>query len=348
MEYPGSSLKKSYRLAILISFITLFFLISPIVILYTAGYRYKNGLIRIIGGISIDIQPKTIVAYINDQKIKETIPIKLNDVTPNRYNVRLTAPGYYDWYKQIEVKNKQTVYIKDVTLIKKENPELLVPGTITLLSSSPQGNYIIYGIKKDSNQNLVLRATQAPFTEKSFLSLPLNEMVTVTWASQETYFAVHPTTPPYHFLKIFTATNPTNPLSLTEKTPQPIEKIIWKETNDSELYFGNSKELHTLNLANESVETTTLKPSVLDWYMAKDQVWGLQMNTSTAQLEIIKNISGSANTINALDIPLASPDWVFAKVKNNTALLYNKKDPPVQCRFGSCAQKHRHNFFVHE
>jgi hypothetical protein len=121
MEYPGTKFTRPIRLAMLILFIVAFFVISPLIILYTAGYRYdwQNGLLKETGSISIDIEPRNATASLNGIKLQKDLPIRFNNITPGKYNLHLTASGYMDWFKEIEVKNKQTNYIKEISLIKK-------------------------------------------------------------------------------------------------------------------------------------------------------------------------------------------------------------------------------------
>jgi hypothetical protein len=93
MEYPGTKFTKPIRQFMFIFFISAFFIISPLLIMYTAGYRYDwhNGLLKETGSISIDIEPQESVAYLNNIKLQKTPPIRLNNITPATYNTRLSA-----------------------------------------------------------------------------------------------------------------------------------------------------------------------------------------------------------------------------------------------------------------
>ena len=65
MEYPNTKFNHLVRLLLLIAFIAAFFIIAPIIIMYTAGYRYdwQNGLLKETGAISVDVEPKNATVY---------------------------------------------------------------------------------------------------------------------------------------------------------------------------------------------------------------------------------------------------------------------------------------------
>jgi hypothetical protein len=116
MEYPGSVFTRGWRVALLVFFIAAFFVATPLTLLYSIGYHFdwRSGFLKQAGGLSIDeITPKSDVrVYLNDVKLSGGLPIRLKNITPRTYLLRLTAPGYYDWEKQVEVRNKETYYVK--------------------------------------------------------------------------------------------------------------------------------------------------------------------------------------------------------------------------------------------
>jgi len=124
MDYPKTNLNRRVRIIIMSFFIFSFFVISPIVISYTVGYRYdwKKREIRQTGVINIDIKPKDSSIYLNNIKINQTIPIKLNNRAPGIYNVKIQKEGYHDWIKDVNIESKKTTYIKDITLFKQSLP----------------------------------------------------------------------------------------------------------------------------------------------------------------------------------------------------------------------------------
>ena len=111
----------------MISLIASFFIISPLLILYTTGYRYdwRNHVFLTTGVLSIEGDPRDMDVFINDIQIEKTVPIRLTNLTPNTYRVRLEKAGYITWEKDVTVESNKTSYIKHIGLIRKTEPVAL-------------------------------------------------------------------------------------------------------------------------------------------------------------------------------------------------------------------------------
>jgi hypothetical protein len=330
MEYPGSILKKRYRHMILASFIAVFCLLSPLIILYTAGYRYdfKNGIIKETGAISIDLKPITASVFINEQKIREKIPIKLNAVSPNHYTIRITAPGYYDWQKDVEVKNKQTVYIKDVVMIKKDKPTVLLKDpSVTNLFLSPNGDYLIYVLSSTDKQHYKLKAVRQNSPDITILSTAPQEQLSVTWSPRGTYFSIHSKNAPYQRFMIFETLRPevsddVNKIMNTKK----IEKFRWRDSATAEVYVGTSSTIYSFQPLQKQLRKLT-QLTYLDWDVANDQLWTLSAAPSSSQLIITKDILGTQSEVTRLDgsLSLQTAPRIVQISQNN--ILLNLSSP---------------------
>lgn len=328
MEYPESKFTKPWRRLILWVFILVFFIISPLIIAYTIGYRYdwKKGLIRETGAISIDMLPKHAIVYINNQKIRDKIPIRLNTITPNIYNLRITADNYYEWQKEIEVKNKQTVYIKEIELIKKYKPELIYPGQYPNIYLSPNGNFLVYEVVLEKKSEIKFKNLQT--SEVFTLSLPTNSSkIEVAWGPQSTYFSITPEQPPYDWVYIYSIANPQQPINLSERISNKIEHIQWNTDSRDELFFSTNQEVFSFE-PNNRIQRSLTKNDFIDWYMSHNELWILKTNTTTNQLSIIRNILDSPSLFKELDeeIYKSSPsqkEWKILSVSNGTVLIKN-------------------------
>ena len=163
MEYPGSIITRKIRLATLILFIAAFFLITPTVILYSAGYRFdfRNGLLLETGSLRMDLFPEIARVYLDVLKIYQALPLRLNNITPHKYNLKITAPGYYDWEKQIEINRNRTTYIKEFILLRKDKAKLIYADDAEILSLSPSGRYLAYTVSRGGASDVVVRDNQA-------------------------------------------------------------------------------------------------------------------------------------------------------------------------------------------
>jgi hypothetical protein len=119
-----TKITKNTRKAVMIFLITLFFIISPTIILYTAGYRYdfKNNQILQTGVLSIDLKPEDATISLDGVIINKKIPIRLANRAPGIYKLEVKKPGFYTWQKNIEIQSKQTTYIKNIQLFSNSLP----------------------------------------------------------------------------------------------------------------------------------------------------------------------------------------------------------------------------------
>ncbi|MEK7644233.1 MAG: PEGA domain-containing protein [Patescibacteria group bacterium] len=123
-------LTRKIRLTVMITLISLFFVISPSIVLYTSGYRYnwREKRLEGTGVISIDAAPKEATVSLNGIKIDKKLPIWLPNIAPGVYRLSIEMPGYKQWSQDIRVSGNQTAYVKNISLIKDSEPKLLNTG----------------------------------------------------------------------------------------------------------------------------------------------------------------------------------------------------------------------------
>ncbi|MFB6226111.1 MAG: PEGA domain-containing protein [Candidatus Paceibacteria bacterium] len=155
--YPKDvKLKHKYRIAILLFFVAAFFILAPVIIFYTVGYRYdwKNHEIKKTGVISVDVIPNSSKVYVDGVKINQGLPFRLSNRAPGTYHLRIAKEGYKDWEKDVKVKSKKTTYIKNVELIKDNLPIKILGreikyDSIDNIKFSPQGRYAVFFVQND-------------------------------------------------------------------------------------------------------------------------------------------------------------------------------------------------------
>ncbi len=104
------SLKK--RRVYFYTLLAVFFIIIPIITLYTSGYRIGKGF-RLVetGGIYIYSPEAGADIYVDDKKKKTTNIFQkelfLQDLTPGIYVVYITKEGFWPWAKEVEVEERK-------------------------------------------------------------------------------------------------------------------------------------------------------------------------------------------------------------------------------------------------
>lgn len=279
MDYPKTNLNRRVRIIIMSFFIFSFFVISPIVISYTVGYRYdwKKREIKQTGVINIDIKPKDSSIYLNNIKINQTIPIKLNNRAPGIYNVKIQREGYHDWIKDVNIESKKTTYIKDITLFKQSLPikilEDIDPSNIQNIYPNRNGVYIIILTKKDSIFELFLYNTNNKKINQIIREEVMTDNLEVNW-SQYSDFAMIKTIKKNKInIEIF---NPNNPeLSENYSFNKDINSYQWSNNQHSGILFVNqNNKIIKLNNKNKNNLATTTS-SV--WYVDnQENIWILE------------------------------------------------------------------------
>lgn len=307
MEYPGTKFTRPIRLTMLIVFITAFFIISPAIIMYTAGYRYDwhNGLLKETGSISIDIEPENSTIYLNNIRLQEELPIRLNNIIPAKYNLRISAPGYFDWNKEIEIKNKQTNYTKEISLIKKNEPEIVITADhrgeefeIINFSLSHDGRFIAFTTKKDtfgvwlwdnnSQQSINLIQTNSSVEPR------------IVWTNNSYYAAVTVQTNSgtYSQVHIVNAANPGEIVDIAQNS-QAIHKIQWGTAAEPQLYYSTPENISVYSPENDRIQPIS-QNSYVDWHMDGGQLWTVQVASPTQAYQIIKNTLGFSSVFNQI------------------------------------------------
>ena len=151
LKLTKSRLTRPMRRFIMAILICSFFIISPTIILYTAGYRYnfEKHKVKQTGVLSIDIKPRNARVMLNDIEIKKSIPIRLPNRAPGTYHLKIKLDGYKSWEKDINISSNQTTYIKDITLIKESKPSEIL--------SDQNGIQNIYGTEDSSSILLLVK-----------------------------------------------------------------------------------------------------------------------------------------------------------------------------------------------
>ncbi len=342
MEYPGSKFTRPWRLLMLAVFITAFFVISPLLVLYTSGYRYdfKNGIIQEIGAISIDVLPKNANVFLNGIKIPGSMPIRLKNVSPGKYKIKISADGFFDWEKEVAVENKQTIYIKEIKLIKKSDPEKIIDGQIGQLSISTDKKYLIYQKINEKNEEFYLRDLSIN-KDSLILSEDKNIKYKIDWFENANIFAISQENNSQ--IQIVNATTPEQNWDLSKEEKTKITKWRWSNAYDPEIYYSTKNQLVAMNVLTKQ-KNIIGKNNFLDWFADNHQIWSIQYSTSTGQISVIRDTLGANQNFTTLSYNSAGADqnnWSFVKTANNQILLKKSTQSEMLLAY----QGTQHNFY---
>jgi hypothetical protein len=117
------------RKALFFLFVGIFLISAPLVVLYTAGYRFNraNNTVSQTGTLSIASTPRGATTNVNGEDINDATPAVLQRLSSGTRTVKLTKDGYHDWERTVNVESGSTTYVT-APLFASEEPVLLAQG----------------------------------------------------------------------------------------------------------------------------------------------------------------------------------------------------------------------------
>lgn len=177
MYRPPYYISRPTRIAIMLALIAVFFVLSPLLILYAAGFRYDSETRTILttGVLSVDVRPRQNTrVFIDDIQIFDRMPIRQTSLAPNTsYKVRIESDGFFPFEKDVLVEPNQTGYVNDIHLLLKDDNSqhlILSKNKPTWLSS--------YGPHLATLEKGSIVITQLTTGQSQTLNLDENEYVT--------------------------------------------------------------------------------------------------------------------------------------------------------------------------
>jgi hypothetical protein len=121
-----------------------FFILLPLILLYSFGYKLDVSRFRFTrtGLIYIKTLPEGAKVYLNDRYLKKTTPVSIEELMPGEYKISLEFVSYYPWQQKITVKPGETTYLDNIILFPKK-PHL---DKINILDI---GNFYIFSLDKE-------------------------------------------------------------------------------------------------------------------------------------------------------------------------------------------------------
>ncbi len=252
----------------MISLIVSFFIISPTLILYTTGYRYdwKNRTFLTTGVLSIEGDPRDMRVFINSVEIEKTVPIRLTNLTPNTYRIRLEKEGFIPWEKDITIESNKTTYIKHITLIQQHEPTSLPAAErFTSFALSYDGAYIL-GMRQSATHTFALSLLSEETKKETPLSLiTASTTPHMEWSPyDDSALIVWKDTVGQHIRFISGERGRETETFTFEQTP--IEKTQWDSAESSHLFLQQDENIFSLTSA-ENEFLVKLPLARAPWYI---------------------------------------------------------------------------------
>ncbi|MBP9760843.1 MAG: PEGA domain-containing protein [Candidatus Magasanikbacteria bacterium] len=271
--YP---LSRRIRLAIMLFLVAGFCVITPLLILFTAGYRYNWSEKTLVttGVLSIDITPKDALVFVNDIRIEKDVPIRLTNLTPNNYHIRIQRDGFHVWEKDMTVQSNQTTYIRDISLLEQSTPMLVLSEKNTpsfsasgiFAATQTSESFIIFTIE-GTNQTPIFSVPTTQETAVYFSWSPYDDYVYIVTVLDEntTEYLLSPNAP--------------DGVKIYESKIPPTLPVQWvRQPTASVMVQRETEGLRNVTFTSANLVSDVQSPV---WYVDTDNtVWTFDENTN--------------------------------------------------------------------
>ncbi len=307
------------RRLLYLSFTLIFIIIAPLLVLYTAGYRfnwYKKGWEK-TGSLIIETIPKTVDIKINEQIFHHrSTPLRLNHLLPNDYHIQISKDGYSSWEKTLTVYPGKATFAQDIYIFRQNTTSHpIATSTIDHWTYNPKLNIIVFQTNNklwlyhlDNEHKQIITPFASPITSSS-------------WSVDKSKLLI--TTPQALF--IWTSTNPTTLAKIDANYSQ--NHCRWDQDNNYLIYCQTTKELwrYDLGTLKRDKIISFKQENLLDFYKKNNNFYYLLYNPRNKQtyLRII--------TLNTLSEPWpdfllpTTPLYHFLNVNKDIVTIIDQK-----------------------
>lgn len=241
------------RVGIVAVFILAFLITAPLVVLYTAGYRYNftTGSFVRTGLFYITSIPKGAEILINDE-LRDYTPAFIKNLVPGEYKLTLDRPGYHLWSKTLPVISQETTFVEEVILFLDQEPVNLVSEEISSATQNP--NYSTFAYVMNQSSWYEIWSYSITDNEQSLLYRIAAEDETVldlSWSANGEHLLIEQIdneTVSYTLLD----RSGENRFDLAEKIGEPITKAWWHQTDSYAIMFTTDKTTGVYRMPSNS------------------------------------------------------------------------------------------------
>lgn len=173
------------RWMIYLAFLAAFFVTAPIIVLFTAGYRYspeRHGFVR-SGLLSVTSVPKDARVVVDGKAVRETTPVLIDDLLPGEHAIEIQKDGYATWRKTLRIEESETTFVQRATLFLEEDPTMETLGLFLDAAFDPSARFVAFA--KQETGWIEIWARELGSDEKRLLlRLPEQETddVSLSWS----------------------------------------------------------------------------------------------------------------------------------------------------------------------
>ncbi|MFC1662974.1 PEGA domain-containing protein [Patescibacteria group bacterium] len=300
--------RRIYYLTISIIFIVL----TPIIILFTTGYRFSLVTFSIYktGVLIVDSSPAGAKVTINSENTEKTTPSRFADLHPGSYDLVLTKDNYRPWQTNFQIYTEQSTIIDSPLLIKKNfDNQNISADVVTSFWPAPNQQFLAY---LESGQDSVLQIINIDNNNQQDITIG-KKIISAKWSDDSNKILIK--TGEGQYSVVDRANNDITTLPALSQLS--FSEVYW--LNGVNLIAQTSKQLYLIKLADRSINIIRSDNIISSIKASSDQLWTLTDKTS---LELI---STNGDTIE--EYALANDDYNFIEnsINHHIGLISNTK-----------------------
>ncbi len=146
------------RRILYLSFILIFLIIAPLLMMHTAGYRYDWSRKQIIktGVLTVKSMPSGASVFLNNNNTYQKTPATISNIYPGTYNIKLEKDGYLSWEGVLAIDNDSASNIENLVLFPNLSNEILSSLAFTQTLEIPDQDKVLAITANDAGQTLTL------------------------------------------------------------------------------------------------------------------------------------------------------------------------------------------------
>lgn len=253
------NMSKSLRLIIFLFFFLAFLISAPIVVLFTAGYRFDstNGRIVHTAVLNISSQPRNASVSVDlEETASKKTPIVIDTILPGSHIISLQKPGYLPWETTLTFASSQARILGPIILFLDEAPKLQESTEALVTTFNPTTNQFAY-ITQQHSWIEVWSVDQNLEQKKLFMRLPHVEASTysLTWSLNGTYLAL---TQQLEKTATVLIARASDGAAIQLPTPStPIESSWWDTQRESFFYLKSQTSITRVDIQESTLSTLT-------------------------------------------------------------------------------------------
>lgn len=306
------------------TFCLIFFLMTPLIILYANGYKLNIkdptsfSLVQKTGMMIIKTEPDQAKIYVDDKVEKPFFknllseeenfiktPAKIKGLLPGEYTIRLELQGYWPWSKKIKIESGQITNLSNIELFKKKSPLFITETDIQPIKISPDKK-IAYLPEDD----LLLELKNELIQKISTTSV--NDAI--HWSSDNKRVIIGD--------KIYRTKDLSLEIDLKKEIGNDIKNVKWFGNSSNKLIYRYKNSINSFDINSKKNEALIDKEECLDLMIKDGHLFYISANLNTVKMKM-RNLTED-RTIKEIELPY-SKGYKFKENDRGVIDIYDEK-----------------------